>query len=489
MTVAFRATGPVASTGSGRIRGIPVGDVVAFLGVPYAAPPVGSARFAGPARHPGWTGTLEAHAFGAAAPQPTPGAGTPAMRAVMALFYPGTGSPVEGRAMSEDCLTLNVWAPREPDPRAPVMVWLHGGGFATGTGAERWFHGDRLAARGVVVVTINHRLGLLGYLPPGLLPDAELSGVAGMLDIVMALRWVRENVASMGGDPDNVTVFGQSGGGVKTLLLATMPAARGLLHRMIVQSAPSLEVAEPDTSAIVLRQTLAQGGLEPRDLRAAGPERIVEIQAAMRDLTGAPWGAGPVLHARELPEQPLHALAVQPRMALPLLAGSTTHDSALRLLADDGYPELTQAGLRDAFVRHLGDDAELTRYAATETIPQLVLARAVTDREFGAVAQRLVAATAPLPAPVFHYRLDHRTDVLGGILGSLHSHDLPLVFDTVDRSPITGSAPERHAVAGELADRWVSFARTGNPTATGRQRFSAASDGEGPHVIGSPPSQ
>ena len=236
---------PVRETTTGKVRGVRAIGYDAFFGIPYGSAVDGRCRFARPRPAEPWAGLRDAFAFGAASPQADLRVtATPGQLPLLNLYYPGFGTPLEGRVSSENCLFLNVWAPAGATAR-PVMVWLHGGAFSGGTGAENWFLGDRLASdENVVVVSLNHRLGLFGFLPSSdeLGADRTQSGLAGMFDIVLALEWVAANIEQFGGDPDNVTIFGQSGGGLKVLTLLAMPAAQSLFTRAIVQSIPGIRL-------------------------------------------------------------------------------------------------------------------------------------------------------------------------------------------------------------------------------------------------------
>ncbi|WP_370935737.1 carboxylesterase/lipase family protein [Amycolatopsis sp. cg13] len=451
-------------TAAGRVRGVEAPPVTAFLGIPYAE----SSRFSPPRPRTPWAGTLDATGFGAASPQndPRPDACAEYYE-VLRLCYPGVPAPLEGRPSDEDCLYLNVWTPGIGSAKRPVMVWLHGGAFVHGTGAEGWFHGDRLAAlEDVVVVTLNHRLGVLGFLGPE--DDVERSGVAGMLDIVQALRWVRENIAAFGGDPESVTVFGQSGGGAKVTTLLAMPAAHGLFHRAIVQSVPTGEAVLPEDAARVrweLETHLAAAGTTLQDAPAAA---LLDAQKPLLSKNGI-LGIGPVLHPAELPRHPFRSAAPDQAAGVPLLIGTTTHEFSLMLAENSWYHSLSWGDLPDRFdALFPGQGAgTLERYASLEPSgpPQLVFARAASDVTFRASSDHVRGLKAAQGAPVYSYRLDYRTEVLGGILGAHHSLDLAFVFRNTDRAPITGSRPERGAVSAAMSAAWTAFARNGNQSA------------------------
>ncbi len=458
-------------TAAGHLRGVDIDGIATFLGIPYGDRVDGEWRFRPPRPHPGWPGVRDALTFGPAAPQADPRVDAdPIYHRVLRLLYPGVPTPLEGRAWSENCLFLNVWASSVEGPPKPVMVWLHGGAFVHGTGAEGWFQGDRLAVGGdVVVVTVNHRLGLLGFLAPApaLGEEAELSGLAGMLDIVEALRWVRANIAAFGGDPGNVTIFGQSGGGAKVSTLLAMPGARGLFQKAIIQSGAGLRAVTPEDAERTLHRVLADLDVADADaLRSMPAERLVAAQA------GATEGAlmrrlGPVLHDRELPAHPFDGAPTPLGAHIPLLIGATTHEVSLMLSEHRWFHELTEAELPARFEELAGEGWRdvLDVYQAREVnaLPQLVLARAASDARFVAASRKLRELKATQPADVYSYRFDYRAGTLGGILGAHHSLDLPFVFDNVDRSPAAGPSEHRFAVAASMSRAWAAFARTGSP--------------------------
>jgi para-nitrobenzyl esterase len=459
------------ATSAGHLRGVDIDGIATFLGIPYGDRVDGEWRFRPPRPHPGWSGVRDALTFGAGGPQADPRVDVdPVYHRVLRLLYPGVPTPLEGRASGENCLFLNVWASSSEGPPKPVMVWLHGGAFVHGTGAEGWFQGDRLAASGdVLVVTVNHRLGLLGFLPPTpeLGEEAELSGLAGILDVVEALRWVHTNIAAFGGDPGNVTIFGQSGGGAKVSTLLAMPGARGLFHKAIIQSGAGLRSVTPEDAERTLHRVLADLDLaDAGELRSLPAEQLFAVQEAATE--GALMQRlGPVLHERELPAHPFDGVPTPLGAGIPLLIGSTTHEVALMLSEHRWFHELTEAELPARFEDLAGEGwrevLDVYRAREGDAVPQLVLARAASDRRFVAASRKLRDLKTTQPADVYSYRFDYRAGTVGGILGAHHSLDLPFVFDNVDRSPVAGRSEERFAVSGRVARAWASFARTGSP--------------------------
>ena len=476
------------ATGAGTLRGIEHREVVSFLGVPYGASTAAEGRFRPPQPVAAWEGVRDATVFGPSAPQVDSrlGAGGTWVD-VMTLMYPRSGAPTEGGAISEDCLRLNVWTPSADDGGTrPVMVWLHGGGYVHGSGNEMLFHGDELARLGdVVVVTVTHRLGLLGFLP---LDRADASyahsGVVGMLDIVQALEWVRDEIHRFGGDPDNVTIFGQSGGGGKVNALTAMPAARGLFHKVINQSGASMALTPDETSQGILDTVLAAAGLTratAAQLAELPIERVLEIQAGLGDLNGAftldgvPSGESgvwiaPASDAVHLPAAPFNPVTEETDR-IPMLIGFTSHEATLMLCNRYEYAGFTEEQLLHRLRNTHGDRAEETlvelKARFPDEAPRLLLARLISDDTFRQGAIRLAEVKSAQSAPVYMYEFAYRLGVYDDLLGAPHSGELAFVFRTVDRSPFAGDRIERFAVSDAMAQAWAAFARTGDPNHDG----------------------
>ena len=469
-------------TTNGRIRGIRFRGVSEFLGIPYGASTTGAQRFAPPAPPERWSGARDMMSFGDAAPQ-FDGRLTDSgsMLDVHPHMYPKGGNTLDGARMSEDCLVLNVWSPGvgETAPR-PVMVWLHGGGFLFGTGGSLLYHGDQLAGRGdVVVVTVNHRLGIHGflaleYIDPEQFPHA---GNVGMLDIVQALEWVRDNIAAFGGDPNNVTVFGQSGGGLKVNALMAMPRARGLFHKAINQSGPGMRVSEPADAEAEAHSALRILGLSPRDagkLRELSMWDLLALQGQLLQSVAQPFGGSggasknasammplqPHLDPDVLPQHPF-ADGPNPAMAsAPLLVGYASHDASLLLCSDPAFATLTADDVRRRVEAAYGASG-LERLAYWNTTvpdepPRLRYARVVTDATFRERAISIAEAKATQPAPVFLYEFAYQTPLYNGLLGCPHSLDLPFVFRNVDRTTFGGGRDDRIEVSNNMALAWAA---------------------------------
>jgi para-nitrobenzyl esterase len=331
---------PVVDTASGKIRGAAVGGIKAFKGIPYGASTAGTNRFMPPHKPAPWGGVREAVDWAGHAPQAFFGRRRPE---VSHLAPPPDTVPV-----SEDCLTLNLWTPGLDAGKRPVMVWFHGGAFSYGSANTPRTAGANLARRGdVVVVTVNHRLNVFGFLDLSEIGGAEFvhSGNVGVLDLVAALEWVRENVARFGGDPGNVTIFGQSGGGGKVSALLAMPAAKGLFQRAIVMSGAGIRMAEHDRATKLAEAVLGEVGLKANQLdklQAVPFERLIAaIEPAQKKLAPVGfrlldrYGFGPVVDGHDLPRHPFDPTAPDLSDDVPVMVGGTRDENALFLAPDD----------------------------------------------------------------------------------------------------------------------------------------------------------
>src|SRR5579885_2670928 len=332
----------IVETTAGKVRGATVDAIHGFKGIPYGAPTGGRNRFRPPRKPEPWAGVRDALAYGFSSPQPTMG-----MSGLQTII----GGQPRQEPESEDCLYLNVWTPALGDGgKRPVLFWCHGGGFTMGSGSAGFYHGRNLARRGdVVVVTVNHRLGPLGYCYLGDLAgeDYALSGNAGMLDLVAALEWVRDNIAAFGGDPGTVTIFGESGGGAKVSALMAMPSAIGLFHRAIVQSGPGIRLTLPEratTNAEKLLKELDISAREPKQLSSLTTEQIFAANARAHPDGRLGWA--PVLDSYVLPQHPFEPAAPAISANIPLMIGTNKDEATAFFLADAEVSSLDEAGLR-----------------------------------------------------------------------------------------------------------------------------------------------
>ena len=361
---------------------------------------------------------------------------------------------------------LNVWTPRTTGKR-PVMVWIHGGGFSFGAANDVYYDGTGLARNeDVVVVSLNHRLNGFGYLNLG--PQGP-SGTAnvGQLDIVQALTWVRDNIAQFGGDPGNVTVFGQSGGGAKIATLMAMPAARGLFHKAIIESGAMTEFETPDAALAQRDKVLAELGIAPADvmkLRDVPLAKLTEAFDKAGVLAFKPWVDGDVI-----PTQPASSTGIE----VPLLIGTARDEATVMLVGNPAWLKMDEPMVRMAIAPLVGArnvDRAMTLYKArrSQDGPPQIYASIFTDYGFTHNADVLAVREAARPgANVWRYRTDWRTPVLDGILRSPHGVELPFVFDTVAAAPeLVGTAPQPAMVA-IFQHTFAAFARTGDPNVSG----------------------
>ena len=490
--------GATVATSAGKIRGLLLDNKVhAFKGVPYGESTAGARRFLPPVKVQPWTGVRDAFALGHRSPL------------VDSTLVP-EWTPLNIREpMGEDCLNLNVWTPAIGGGRRPVMVWLHGGGYATGSPGMIPYDGANLAAKhDVVLVSITHRLNAFGFLYLAEIGGEKFAGAsnAGMKDIIAGLEWIRDNVASFGGDPRNVTIFGQSGGGAKVSTLLGMPAARGLFHRAIAQSGSAVtsmpaNVATRNAEAYIERLGLKSNQLD--ELQKLPMEQLLGALAA-RPSTGSgradagrgagPGGgastgsggadggrgarqggfaAAPVVDGTSLPRDVFTPTATEISADVPLMIGSTETEVTWNINTDYTVPA-DDAALRARVKRTLrsADDAQIDKLIATyrkgrPKAGNLDLAliietdaspfRSGTDTE----AERKAALGK---APVYVYRFQWYSPVSGGRLRAMHCMDIPFVFDNVDLAQsVVGDGRDRYALADGMSASWVAFARSGNP--------------------------
>jgi para-nitrobenzyl esterase len=477
----------IVETSLGRVAGSVADNVVAFTGIPYAAAPVPPHRFAAPRPMTPWGGVRSATAYGPQAPQVLfpfldPRFTTDPAHAPSRDFHRG----VENASVryDEDCLYLNVWTPAVTGKR-PVMVWLHGGGFAAGSGSWGWWTGEDLASKqDVVVVTLNHRLNILGFLCLEAFggAGAGFATNAGMRDIVMALQWVRDNIAAFGGDPNNVTIFGQSGGGMKVTTLMAMPAARGLFHKAIVQSGPFLNGVprmRADRIAASMLDRLGIDGAQVASLQDVPIAALVDAFASVQEgAPGVPRQFGPVVDGESLPADPFDPAAPAQSAGIPLLIGATTEEvTSLLCLRDLSLLTLNEDDLAPAVARACDIDQTAARsliavYRGARppgrppASPARLFAPIASDRRFGFDSIR-EAERQSEQASVFAYLLSWQSPVQGGRMGAPHNLCLPLVFGR-DRAPgVTGEGTAHHALAAAMQTAWASFARTGDPSHPG----------------------
>jgi para-nitrobenzyl esterase len=470
----------IVKTTGGQVRGVRSGGIAVFKGIPYAGSPAGGGRFKAPPRLPPWTGVRDALVYGPQAIQP-----------------PDPGWPKEWALApsSEDCLVLNVWTPETGDgKRRPVMFYSHGGGFATGNGgAEVWpqnlpHDGASLARTyDVVVVTHNHRLGLLGFLWLGDLLGEEYaaSGAAGMLDIAAGLEWVRDNVEAFGGDPGDVMIWGESGGGGKTGTLTAMPRVKGLFHRASVESGSMLRLSPRDAATETTRRVLAALGLAEKQARELVRLPAEALRAAQQKVSGGgPLTIGPVVDGTHIPTHPYDPVAPAISAHVPMLVGTNKDESIMMFQRGDlAVFSLDEAQLRERLKARYGENADrvldVVRRGRPGASPADLFIAITTGQwmwhDAVVMAERKAALAA---APVYMYQFAYESEVpvAPGVpypQKAAHAMEIVFKFDHPELSYEAGRRPERFEAARNMSAAWAAFARNGNPSGPGLPEWPA----------------
>ncbi len=476
----------VVETASGKVRGGIERGVAVFKGIPYAAPPLGPLRFRPPRQIEPWAGVREATAYGSMAVQSTNVFALPPD--LLEIFT------LAGRQkLGEDCLYLNVWSSGLGGAKRPVLFWCHGGAFITGSGSSPWSDGANLCrADDVVVVSFNHRLGALGYLHLEDIAGDDFAGagLAGVMDIVAALEWVRDNIAAFGGDPGNVTIFGESGGGAKVSVLMALPGARGLFHKAIIQSGPAVQMADRTDGTNTARQVLAHLGLEPAqagELRKLPAARLLEAQGAV--LAGIAHsstadrrrlGFNPVIDGKVFPGGPFAPAAPAVSADVPLMIGSNKDEMTLFIGHQPWVAGATFENLPEGLAPYLGARTAEVIAAYRRAQPQKqadeIAISVVSDLGIRSLSLQIAERKlAQKMAPVFVYLFAWETPVLGGRLRSCHTLEIPFVFDNAETAALTGEDPARLALARRMSRAWLAFARHGRPDHAGLPTWPAYS--------------
>jgi len=463
-------TGPVVDTTAGKVRGFEKPGVYTFRGVPYGASTAGDMRFMPAAKPKPWTGVRDAMEFGLKSPQGPSG------------LRPESDAEDRHEPMGEDCLVLNVWTGNlKGGHKRPVMLWLHGGGYAGGSAAYTIYDGTELARKhDVVVVGINHRLNVFGYLYLAELggPKYAESVNLGMMDIVFALQWVKDNIANFGGDANSVTIFGQSGGGGKVSTLLAMPAAQGLFHRAIIESGSTLKQTPRDAANKSTEAYMAKLGLKPNQVDELQKMPMDQLLGAIRGVQGL--RLAPVVDGKTLPTDPFDPGAPAVSANVPIIIGCNAEEGPFG--ANAKLDAIDDATLHTRVKQTLrSDDAATDRLIALyrKTHPGIqnidlfwtlgsdaaVRTNAMTQSERKAALGK---------APVYMYNFAWNSPVLDGKLKSMHTMEIPFVFDQIDGAKaMTGNGPDAYALAEKMAGAWAAFARTGNPSHKGLPKWPA----------------
>ena len=471
----------VAQTESGKVGGFLQDGIYIYKGIPYAK----AERFMPPRPADKWEGVRSSRMFGPTCPQAVRmgwGADEHAFAFHWDDGYPG-----------EDCLRVNIWTPGLNDgKKRPVMVWLHGGGYAAGSGQELpSYDGFNLAKKGdAVVVTLNHRLNVLGFLDLSAYGDKYAkSGNAGLLDLVAALQWVNKNIAAFGGDAQNVTIFGQSGGGGKVSTLLATPSAKGLYHKAIVQSGSMLRTMDAKYSRRIGAAVMDELGLKASQidelqkmpyerLLAAGEKAVAKVKAEAEKEDGVStfiFGWAPTVDGDVLPAQPFDPQAPAQSKDVPVMIGTTLHEFTMSTYVP-AFRTITKEKAVEFLKQRYGDRTDDFLAAFEKAYPGY-RPKDLVDVDFvfrpGAVEQARLKA-AQQGAPVYMYMFAWESPVLDGMFRSTHCMEIPFAFNNaVLHASMTGGGAEAQALAEKMSGAWLNFARTGNPNAEGLPQWDA----------------
>lgn len=474
----------VTNTASGKVRGYVHNTIYTYKGIPYAE----AKRFEAPQKPKAWTGIRSSMTYGPVAPLMTP---TTSVQDESEFVYHH-----DWGYTNENCLVLNVWTPGINDgKKRPVMFWIHGGGFTAGSSQELpSYDGESLAKKGdVVVVSINHRLNILGFLDMSAYGDKyKHSANASIIDIRAALEWVKENIANFGGDPGNVTIFGQSGGGAKVNTLMAMPSAKGLFHKAINESgAFRTNLLDKQTTQAITAEVLKALNLEPGDadklqsipfaqLNDAGNKALKVIADKMKaegkPVRGFGLSWGPSLDGEDLPYELFSKEALELSKNVPLLIGTVKNEFMASLFS--GMSNATLDQVKDYIKKQYGDKADAYMAAVKKAYPDDTKPTDLMDVDAtfrpGAVNQANDKSALQGGAPVYMYLFDWQSPVMDGKYKAVHCMELPFVFNNIHRcEEMTGGTKEAYALADKMSAAWINFAKTGNPNHKGLPNWPA----------------
>lgn len=468
-------TSTIVESVYGKVRGQQQGKAAVWKGIPYAKPPIGDLRFRAPQPPEPWTEVREATLFGPAAIQASNG--------IMEFLGNQTDNT------SEDCLYLNVWSPSADNRRRPVMVWIHGGAFTAGAGSGHLYDGHSFATEGdIVVVTFNYRLGALGFLHLGGIGGDDFSGSCncGILDQLAALQWVQDNIGKFGGDPERVTVFGESAGAMSIGVLMAVPKAKGLFHQAIMQSGAAANVLSSSIAEKVSSRLLAAleiGHGEVDKIRQIPAQQLVDTAALLPAMSLIP-----VVEGHLLPVHPEQAIAEGSAKEIPLMIGTNKDEYRLFSFFDPRWKNGDAEEISSIFEHTFGLNwLGISQYLLNgEELNQDIYDKLMTMSLFTFPALKLAELQVKQEAPVWMYRFDWETPAFYGELKACHSLELPFVWNTIAKAGterLTGAAEERKKLAEEMHHSWIRFARSGNPNSPTLPEWRAYNLGHRPVMI------
>jgi para-nitrobenzyl esterase len=464
---------PVVATTAGKVQGLEEGRVKVFKGVPYGASTAGPGRFRPPRPPQPWTGIREARAYGPPTPQGRP-SNAPPLPPRDPKLPPPLINNAPGGAQSEDCLVLNVWTPATDNAKRPVVFWIHGGGFQTGSGSSAWYDGVRMAAKqDVVVVTINHRLNVFGYLYFGDLGGGEFKDASsvGMLDIALALQWTRDNISAFGGDPKRVMIFGESGGGRKVSTMLALPPAKGLFHRAAIHSGSQLRL---DSQAVGMERTerlLAALNVPKSDIARLWTLSQDELLAGAQTAQAAMGQFRPVIGTPSVPAHPFDPGAPDLSANIPIIVGSNRTEASVFLGGDPGIVNLTEDELAKRVAALVPPSEAASTIAMYRRLypgakRDEILYMTSTDRGYFLDTTILGQRKADQNAvPAYVYQFYRATPLEGGRYHTPHASEIPFVFDTLAKATSIGGEPTANAqnLADRMSGAWANFAANGDP--------------------------
>ena len=454
----------IIETKSGKVQGYIKNGIQIFKGIPYAEPPLGELRFSPPIEKKPWDDVLDSTKYGPCSFQ-----GYTALEEWFGKLQPE----------SEDCLSINIWTPQADNNKRPVMFWIHGGAFIMGGGKDLLYEGSALAQRGdVVVVTINYRLGAHGYLYiPGVTANV------GQLDQILALKWVQDNIKLFGGDPDNVTIFGESAGGYAVVTLAAMPAAKGLFNRIISQSAPFIDPTVNKKFTKSLMRKLKIKGIDIKALREVAPNKIIEAQNKITEVPGDALAFRPLIDGDTLPVHPLKVFQNGDCKDIDFMIGTNLEETRMFTVLDPSFIKMSDTDTENAIfavfsmggvdkieAKTIINTYKKEREGKSSTDLKDLMNAIMTDSMFRIPTIRLLEAQRPHQPNTFNYLFTWPSPGFNGALGACHALEIPFVFGVLDLPEMgnfAGKGQDAEALSEKIMDAWIAFAHTGNPNHKG----------------------